>query len=291
MVVVKETALERARRLGDTELATRAEQGRDLAQTMQHTDAAHQHTKQVVLEHLAQVGAKVRVVRVGRRFSLEGVDLVITVGGDGTFLWASHLLDTTPVLGINSAPRTSTGFFCAASADTFVPVFERILSDALEPSCITRMRVLRGAEVLCDRVLNEVLVAAASPAAVTRLSIRAAEVASATRFQCSGLWVGPPAGSSAAMASAGGQHLPLSSAALQWVVREPSGGPQPLSRGILPPKHPLWARVESRDVRLFVDGGRRPVGLHFGDELLFDRSAHPLYAWTPGILAARPQLR
>jgi NAD+ kinase len=39
-------------------------------------------------------------------------DLVVTLGGDGTLLWASHLVGPeTPMLAINSAPRTSVGYF------------------------------------------------------------------------------------------------------------------------------------------------------------------------------------
>ena len=44
-------------------------------------------------------------------------DLVVTIGGDGTVLHASHFIGTTPVLAVNSSPRTSAGFFTAATAN------------------------------------------------------------------------------------------------------------------------------------------------------------------------------
>src|SRR5262245_45674445 len=48
--------------------------------------------------------------------SAEPFDLVVTVGGDGTLLWASRLVGAgCPVIAINSAPSDSVGYFCAAS--------------------------------------------------------------------------------------------------------------------------------------------------------------------------------
>ena len=151
------------------------------------------------------------------------------------------------------------------------------------------MCVLRDTEVLADRVLNEALVAAFSPAAMTRL--RLATVVGRARpthaqFRSSGVWVGPAAGSSAAIASAGGQRLPISSRSMQWVVREPVGGAeQPMARGLF--KKELLVQIGSRDTRMFVDGGRRPHTLQIGDELRFCESKEPLLSWTPSILAAR----
>lgn len=45
------------------------------------------------------------VFRGGISTPIRDVDLVITVGGDGTLLQASHLMDDSiPVLGVNSDP-------------------------------------------------------------------------------------------------------------------------------------------------------------------------------------------
>ena len=52
-------------------------------------------------------------------------DLVVTIGGDGTLLAASHAIGDTPILGINSAPDFSVGFFCSGrlgnGSDVFFP--------------------------------------------------------------------------------------------------------------------------------------------------------------------------
>ncbi len=46
--------------------------------------------------------------------NISDCDLVISVGGDGTFLEASHAVPPgIPMLGVNSDPERSTGFFSA----------------------------------------------------------------------------------------------------------------------------------------------------------------------------------
>jgi len=53
-------------------------------------------------------------------------DLVIAVGGDGTFLRASHFIfDKTPVLGVNSDPVYKEGFFMAAVKKDFEIKFKK----------------------------------------------------------------------------------------------------------------------------------------------------------------------
>jgi NAD kinase len=43
-------------------------------------------------------------------------DIVLAVGGDGTFLSASRYVLDAPLLGVNSDPNTSLGFHCAATS-------------------------------------------------------------------------------------------------------------------------------------------------------------------------------
>ncbi|PRQ30888.1 putative phosphotransferase with an alcohol group as acceptor [Rosa chinensis] len=73
------------------------------------------------------------------RQPIHDVDLVITVGGDGTLLHASHYIDdSVPVLGVNSDPTRpeevlrhsnvydatrSTGYLCAATVQSLVKSF------------------------------------------------------------------------------------------------------------------------------------------------------------------------
>ena len=58
----------------------------------------------------------------------EHFDLVVTVGGDGTLLAASH--DVGPdsaLLGVNSSPNHSVGFFCAAKKGTASRMLKHVI--------------------------------------------------------------------------------------------------------------------------------------------------------------------
>ena len=75
--------------------------------------AEHQRTLETVERVLDRAGVQVLWVwRARAMFDATDAALVVAVGGDGTLLSASHSVDSAPVLGVNSAPRSSVGFFC-----------------------------------------------------------------------------------------------------------------------------------------------------------------------------------
>src|SRR3989338_4584283 len=61
-------------------------------------------------------------LKVTRRY-----DLVVSVGGDGTFLQAARSVMRTPLLGVNSDPLRSEAVFCAATRHTFAALCRRAL--------------------------------------------------------------------------------------------------------------------------------------------------------------------
>ncbi|KAK4576885.1 hypothetical protein RGQ29_027427 [Quercus rubra] len=135
------------------------------------------------------------------------VDLVITVGGDGTLLQASHFMDdSVPVVGVNSDPtqieeveqfsnefdaNRSTGHLCAATVNNF----QQVLDDILE---------VVSHKLLSTYALNDILIAHPCPATLSRFSFNSTA-----------------SGSTAAMLSAGGFPMPILSQDLQYMVREP----------------------------------------------------------------------
>jgi NAD+ kinase len=92
---------------------------------------AHEdHARSLVLarEALAQLGANAKFLHRSHDAHAKNVELVVTLGGDGTLLWASHLVGPdTPIVAINTAPRASVGYFCAGK-DSDIP---GVLADAL----------------------------------------------------------------------------------------------------------------------------------------------------------------
>jgi len=208
----------------------------------------------------------------------EDFDLVMTLGGDGTFLWASHLVGKDrPVLAINSAPPDSVGFFCAGDRTQMESLVRSALAGQLDEQRLSRLTVKLDGTTLSSRVLNDLLYCHVLPAATTRYLLG---VDSHWEDQkSSGVWVGPSAGSTAALSSAGGRILPVGSQRFQYVVREPYARPgnvYNLRRGVVGADAVIRIMSKIRDGRLFVDGSRITFSVPMGSELQITRSEEPL---------------
>ena len=132
-------------------------------------------------------------------------------------------------------------------------------------------------EVLSTRVLNDILFCHECPAAATRYIMR--HEGRVETHVCSGVWVGPAAGSTAAQKSAGGKVLPIGSRRLQWVVREPylSGGESlALAKGVVAPDAELRIKSKIRAGRIYFDGAQKVARVDIGSELLLRRSPEKL---------------
>ena len=207
----------------------------------------------------------------------DSFDLIVTLGGDGTLLWASHLVGRQPMLAINTAPRDSVGYFCAGTKDNLEEVVVGALEHTLPETELTRARIVLDGEVVSSRVLNDVLFCHESPAATTRYLIRHRDVEE--EHKSSGVWAGPAAGSTAAQRSAGGRVLPPTSTQIQYVVREPympNGTRYRLVKGMVEPGEQLVITSKVHGGGLYVDGPhlRRKVAL--GSEVCVTRSPEPL---------------
>ncbi|HEY3500809.1 MAG TPA: NAD(+)/NADH kinase, partial [Polyangiaceae bacterium] len=170
VVIAKRTAY---RRFVEDERDPRAKQllrKRDAAVgTWLESHREHVRTLETVERELERAGAQVLLVqRAHAAFDASGAALVIAVGGDGTLLAASHSVGEIPILGVNSAPRHSVGFFCAATRATFKTHLAQALEGRLPSVELARMTVAVNDRVRSKRVLNEALYCHASPAATSR---------------------------------------------------------------------------------------------------------------------------
>jgi NAD+ kinase len=207
----------------------------------------------------------------------ENFDLVVTLGGDGTLLWASHLVGKQPMLAVNTAPRDSIGYFCGATKDNLEEALAAAIEGTLPATQLNRMQILLDGEVVSRRVLNDVLFCHECPAATTRYLIRFRDIEEDQRS--SGVWVGPAAGSTAAQRSAGGAVLPLNSNVMQFVVREPympNGTRYRLTKGLMEPDEELFITSKIHGGRLYVDGPHLRRKVDLGSEIRLGRSPEPL---------------
>jgi NAD+ kinase len=246
-----------------------------------HTD--HLETIEEVRTALADLGLKARWSDGPYEFRVaEGAEVVLIVGGDGTLLGASHGVGSdVPVLGVNSSPEYSVGFFCGAKKGQVKESLIAALEGKLRRSDLTRMRVELNGQLLHNRVLNEALFCHTSPAATSRYILRVVgaddRIVAEEEHKSSGVWVGPAAGSTGAQRSAGGKMLPLTSSDLQYVVREPYR-PQRLGLvlGLIGEGQSLAIKSGMRRSSVFLDGDQLVHGVSIGDVVTMRRSPEPL---------------
>jgi len=237
----------------------------------------HTRTLEEVERVLDKVGAKsLFLERAHAAFDTSDAVLVIAVGGDGTLLAASHNVGVVPILGVNSAPSHSVGFFCAAQRDNFEAYLERALEGKLPRFRLTRMSVSVNGSLRSKRVLNEALYCHTSPAATSRYILRLGRHREEQRS--SGFWIGPAAGSTAAQHSAGGRILPLRSTKLQLVVREPYAPAvkYKVLRPLIAEGTEVSVQSKMDDASVYLDGPHRVVSVRLGDVATFSASDEPL---------------
>ena len=237
----------------------------------------HLRTMEEVERVLDREGAKALFLqRAHTAFDTSDAALVIAVGGDGTLLAASHNIGNVPILGVNSAPSHSVGFFCAAQRSDFESHLRRALEGKLKSLRLTRMTVSLNGRMRNKRVLNEALYCHSSPAATSRYILHVGK--RKEEHRSSGIWIGPAAGSTAAQRSAGGRILPLSSQDLQLVVREPYSpyGKFKLLKLIVGGKSEVVLHSKMDDAALYLDGPHRTVSVRLGDVVSFGVSDEPL---------------
>lgn len=238
----------------------------------------HMKTLDKVVEVLSKMGTEALVLHGAHAaFDPGGASLVVAVGGDGTLLAASHNIVDVPVLGVNSSPRHSVGFFCGARRTAI----ERSLAEALDGTIskirLARMCVRHNGQVRSRRVLNEALYCHRSPAATSHYILQHQNKREVQRS--SGFWVGPAAGSTAAQRSAGGKVLPLASRKLQVVVREPytANGRRPrLFVFTVAAGQQVTVQSKMQSAGVYLDGPYQKIGVRLGDVTSFELSDQPL---------------
>lgn len=182
-------------------------------------------------------------------------DILITVGGDGTVLTTSHYAGDIPILGLNSSPKTSTGFFCLATPPTFKKILDNILLGRRRVQKIPRLKVWIGSKRVPFLVLNEALYANLLPGDTARYLLCVKHRKELQKS--SGVWVATGAGSTAAIYSAGGKRIPMTSPKIQFRVREPFSYPKKtckLTHGFLTTRQKLKITAQSGNAMIFLDG-------------------------------------
>lgn len=247
---------------------------------IRRTHSAHyetlRHVKKTLKAHKLPFEVRFR----GQKFDARRYDLVITVGGDGTFLEASQGIRDGLILGVNSDPNHSVGNFTVSDRERFAKNVESFLLGKYFVEKLNRLEARVGDKLLPIPALNEILVSHASPAAMSHYVLKVGSVSE--RQRSSGVWISTAVGSTAAARSAGGKVLPKHSRSIQYVPRELFDGHgvcYKLKGGILTPGRSVTVISQMQEGMIYMDGSHHSFAFRYGQELKvscgpFLRSVH-----------------
>ncbi len=204
-------------------------------------------------DHVPRI--KIRAEALPRRELLDGTDLMVVLGGDGTLLAAARMVypERVPILGVNFG---TLGFLADVTVGNMIPSMERVLAGEyrLEPRMMLTATVHDAGDKEIERVhaLNDVVLREARGRAIhieTRLA--GTELG---HFRGDGLIISTPTGSTAYSLSAGG---PIVQPNLEAMIATPIC-PHTLSiRPLLFPASEtleMRCRSDGESVHLAVDG-------------------------------------
>jgi NAD+ kinase len=222
--------------------------------------------------HLAGEG----VVAVGRREVLQGVQVALVLGGDGTFLSTARLVGDTNqlLLGINLG---FLGFLTELSLEEMYDHLGRILAGEYEIEERLRLeaRHLRGGETIGRyQALNDVVIHKGTLARIIDLEtfIDGQKV---TNHRADGLIISTPTGSTGYSLAAGG---PILEPSLEAIVITPIC-PHPLSDRplVVRPERKIEVHLVSDPGEVFLTlDGQKGLGLQRGDHIQVGISPNPV---------------
>jgi NAD+ kinase len=197
---------------------------------------------------------------------LPSTDVLVVLGGDGTFLRAARAVieDDVPLLGINVG---KVGFLSKVEAGALEKVLGHLVEGryTLEPRMALEGHILRGGSPIeGDRLLalNDIVIARGSLARVVRVdtSIDASHLAS---FVADGLVVSTPTGSTGYSFSAGGPIL--GPTARNLVVTPIAGYLTTIRSVVVGPEAVVRCRIVDAHEALVSIDGREDIPLSVGD--------------------------
>ena len=197
---------------------------------------------------------------------LQTTDLLVVLGGDGTFLRAARAVAEVdvPLIGINLG---KVGFLSKAEASDLEPVLERITAGEfrIDERLAIEGRILRqglGDDAARHVALNDIVIARGSLARVCRLDVSIDDSHLAT-FIADGLVVASPTGSTGYSFSAGGPILDPASRNL--VVTPIAAYLSAIRSVVVSPQQVVRCRVVDAFEALVSVDGREDLPIAVGD--------------------------
>ncbi len=212
-------------------------------------------------------------------------NLLVSLGGDGTFIHCAHYNLDIPLLGINSAPGDSVGHYCKFSIpddlDQIQSFFRSVSKEIPQPKKIDCLQAYLNNKPINIPILNDALITEASPAEVSSYLI---DYSQKTEWhKSSGVWITTHSGSTAAYHSAGGRpfHLYNQEKKRQYGfwVRELYGKDNTLQNGLICEESNFRIISNMLNGMIYIDGFRIKFNFLLGSVLNFKFHNQPLLAY------------
>ena len=199
-------------------------------------------------------------------------DLVIVVGGDGTFLRAAHHTDDTPIFAVSSDVMYNEAFYAQAAPKDFVKKFKLLLAGKFRIKKLPRLEGKINGKKMPLAAINEIFVGSSHPYHTSRYELK---VRGRKEFQkSSGVLITTHTGSTGWAKSAAKGKLKIAKKGFGYVVREPYIGrltKSKLLKGSLRAKDKVIVNSQmyagivvvdsSEKVHKLVDGDKLEVGI------------------------------
>lgn len=210
------------------------------------------------------------------------VELLLVLGGDGTFLHGASLIqqEDVPVLGINLG---YLGFLTETPIEAFYPIMDHILAGNYSCSDRHRLKITltkTDGSMLTRNLLNDAVFNSGKIARIINLELLANDKP-VTTYRADGLIFATPTGSTAYALSAGG---PILHPALNLMLIAPIC-PHTLTMRplVLPAEMPLSVKVKGdrSEVYLTLDGQDAILIDDTIEAITIVKSDHPIKMITP----------
>jgi len=156
------------------------------------------------------------------KFHFKNKNLVIAVGGDGTFLRAAQFIKNQLLIGVNADVKSKEGFFMKSNKNSFESMLKKIMNGKSKIRKLLRLEAYINNKKVEALALNEFFIGAKKSYHAAKYVVQIGN--KSERQKSSGILVTTPSGSYAWAKSCCNRTLPLNSGHCQFVVREPYEG-------------------------------------------------------------------
>lgn len=242
-IIQKQTTLERyTQRNLNVDFFDYLERDRQTSGPLQHAHKEHIKSRKILIKCLQKHSLKYKIFNLDElaqnnicffndKCPQSGLrpkkKLVISLGGDGTLLHASHHVgDDIFLLGINSCPEHSVGHMCPIVPKHIEKAIDCFVNNDFNAISVRRLKLEASRKQILPLALNDVLLCNRHPAATSRYQISTHSIKdnleiNSEKQMSSGLWISSAAGSTAAISAYGFQKSEISSSDIHVAVREP----------------------------------------------------------------------